>query len=189
MDKIILLLVGVAVGVILVLLWPGKQPLEPQEAPIQPEPAKPEILIEGADVETQKLFSVPEPALRAAEETKPRCLITYPNAALDLLLSDLPADINVIADSVLARPTIAYSDSSISYAVSQEPPRDLFTPIRARLFVSHPDETVLFILKPPLQTLISSTAQVRPHPLVEYADAGWNGSLTPPSKLLGGKGH
>lgn len=180
MDKIIFLLVGVAIGVAICLLWPREQ------QPALPEPA---VIVEKADaVQTLDLSTVPQDLVRAAGVTKPRLSIEYPDTALNLLLYEPSPELGKVAGRVLPQQTIiAYPDSSIPYAALEEPPPDLFKVTLPRPFVSHPDTAVVFIVEQPTQELITSAAQVKPHPLVEYPDAGWSGSLSPPVGLLTGR--
>lgn len=183
MDKLILLLVGIVIGVAVVLLL-GKQAVQPGKRPVQP---KPDVLVEGAEVETGGLFAVPEDVVRMAGTVMPHPSTEYPNTVLNLRLHDLPREINVAAQALLPRPIVAYCDTSLAHALLlEEPSSTLFQGILPRLFISHANAAMVFILEQPLQELVSSTALVEPRPLVEYADAGYTISLGPPLELLKG---
>lgn len=178
MDRVILLLVGVAIVVALCLTWTG----QPRKQQPQPRSA---VLVDEADaVQILDLSTVPEDLGCAAGATMPRPSSEYPDAASSLLLYEPSPELGVAASKVLPQPIIAYSDSSIPYAVLEEPSPALFRVIPPKPSVSQPDTAVVFVLEQPLQGLISSTGQVRPRPVVEYANAGWIGSLSPPLGLL-----
>lgn len=179
MDKVILLLAGVAIGVALIFFLSHREPeLLPAVA------VKPEILVEGAESETLKVFPIPINLTDAAGATIQHLSIVCPNAASNLRLHPLPSEIDVVAEEVLPRPIVIDPESSKLYAILEKPSPDLSKPMQPRPFVTSPDGAILSILEEPVQTLLSSAVQVQLHPVTEYPDAVWVEDLSPPLELL-----
>lgn len=179
MDKVILLLAGVAIGVALIFFLSHR---EPELLP--PVPVKPEILVEGAESETLKLFALSTDLTDAAGATIQHLSIVYPNAASNLRLHPLPSEIDVVAKEVLPRLIVIDPESSKLYAILEKPGPNLSRSIQPRVFATSPDGAVLSILAEPAQTLLSSAVQVQLHPVTEYPDAVWVEDLSPSLELL-----
>lgn len=179
MDKLILLLVGVAIGVALIFFLSEREPkLIPAVA------VKPEILVEGAESETRKVFPMPINLTNAAGATIQHLSIVCPNATYNLRLHPLSSEIDVAAKKVLPRPMVIDPASSRLYAILEKPSVDLPKSIEPRVFVTSPDGAVLSVLEEPVQTLLSSAVQVQLRPVTEYPDAVWVEDLSPPLELL-----
>ncbi len=179
MDKVILLLAGVAIGVALIFFLSPDGP-----EPLPPVPVKPEILVEGAESETLEIFAISTDLTDAAEATMQRPLIVYPNATFNLCLHHIPSEIAVVAKEVLPRPIVVDPESSRLYAILEKPSPNLLKYIKLRVFATAPDGAILSILEEPVQKLLSSAVPVQLHPVVEYPDAVWIEGLSPPLELL-----
>lgn len=179
MDKLILLLVGVAIGVALIFFLSER---EPELMP--PVTVKPEILVEGAESETRKVFPMPINLTNAAGATIQHLSIVCPNATYNLRLHPLSSEIDVAAKKVLPHPIVIDPENSMTYAILEKPGASLSKPIQPSPFVTYPEGTVLCILEEPVQTLLSSAVQVQLRPVTEYPDAVWVEDLSPPLELL-----
>lgn len=184
MSKLIFLIVGVALGVLLVLIWPQLAPDQQQE------PAKPraslKITIEGENV-THHGYGLKRPASKLDQVTEavaPRSSITYPDSSLSLLLDKPSPELGEAGSQVLSRPTVADSDSGLLYAALAQPPSSLSVKSRAGPLISHPDAAEVFMMEQLLQELIASATQVQGHPAVKGPDAGWIMRLVPPMGLF-----
>ena len=138
-------------------------------------PCRPEPVVKDADaVEKLDLSCMPK-----KQEALPRPLIEYPNAAFTRSLIE-STELEEKA-RVLSRPLTEYPNSAISFALKKPQTSPATLP---RLLVEYSDSAIVFTLEQPTDADLLF-ARVRPRPLVEYADAGWSGSLSPPGLLKG----
>lgn len=173
MDKVILLLAGVAIGVGLILFL------------IQPPPAvKPVISTEGAESQVLKLPSLSRNLADKANDATPHLAIEHPNTVSKLRLAAVPSEIISLSKTVLTAPRLSYPNGVEVYRTLGTPGPEFPNITRAETFVSSPDAAVLSVLVDSGQPLLAATLPVKHHFVVHHPDALSVECLSPPRGLL-----
>jgi hypothetical protein len=168
MDKntLLLIVVAIAVGLVIILIISG------------PKPTKP--IVDNADDVSELAWHHIPVELTAI----PRPLIEWIDAGLTLPLIKNSSQLEGEARKVIPRPLVEYANCALGLTVQ---PIETSPATLPRPLVEYAESAILLALDQPGQDLISYAARVRSRPLVEYANAGWIGSLSPPLRLLEGE--
>lgn len=176
MPRILLLLIGIALGALAVLLLQ-------REGPELPKMPKSQIQVEGAQVSRHRLFASPD-LEQQATETAPFPTATYPDASQSVLLTKPPrTELNEAAQQVVLNLGIGHPDSALPLAVLNQPSSELFDKERAGPLITNPQMTKIFDLAP-LENPPSLSLAETGHLLITNPKFSRLFKLHPPGALL-----
>jgi len=180
MDRLIYVLIGIALGILLVILWP-KRP-EPVQT-VKPPPR--EIEVVGARSSSVAL-AAPQDLTRETSAVKPRPVLTYPNASRDLLLDPPPTALRRAALGVAARLEVSNADKGLLYRNLQRPSVDVLHRQRTGPSIDHPDAAQLFLIKSAPEELPLVAIHTKPRIAIRGADRAELLGINPREELFGG---
>ena len=179
MDRLIYVLIGVALGILLVILWP-KHP-KPVRI-VKPPPQE----IKVVDARSSSVaLAAPQDLIGAASVVKPRLVLTYPNASRELGLDSAPTALRRAALRVTAKLEVGNVDRGLLYRDLRRPGVDV---LRRRISpsISYPNAAQLFLIKDVPEELPLSSIHTKPHITIRGADLTELFHISPPEELLRG---